>query len=169
MFRRGTYLIAVLLLVASAAILLAGCAGEDETTTTTVRVVPTTVQSGASTSSAEDVLGKPIPISESTPDEYRQAVEQGKPVVMLFYVPGSVDDVEVLDSVTALQPDFDEYVFLLYDYSMPDEYGDLSTLLQVNYPPELVLVDALGIPREIWNGYVDEGTLNQSLVNLGQI
>jgi hypothetical protein len=115
------------------------------------------------------VLGKPLPISESTPDEYRQAVEQGKPVVLLFYVPGSVDDVQVLDSLTALQPDFDQYVFLLYDYSMPNEYGDLSTLLNVNYPPELVLVDALGIPREIWNGYVDEGTLNQSLVNLGQI
>ncbi len=42
-------------------------------------------------------------------------------------------------------------------------------LLEVGYPPELVLVDGLGIPREIWNGYVDEGTLNQSLVNLGQI
>jgi len=90
-------------------------------------------------------------------------------VVLLFYVPGSTDDVQVMDSLSILQPEFDQYVFLLYDYSKPAAYGDLSTLLNVNYPPELVMVDGLGIVRRIWNGFVDEGTINQDLVNLGQI
>ena len=48
-------------------------------------------------------------------------------------------------------------------------YGDLSTLLKVQYPPKVVLVDGTGTIQEIWNGYVDEGSLNQSLVNLGQV
>jgi hypothetical protein len=169
MFRRGTYLMVVLLLLASAVFLVAGCGGDEETTTTTRQTVATTAPSGGSSNSAQDVLGKPIRTSDSTPLEYVEAVEQGRPVVVLFYVPGSVDDTQVLDNLTTLQADFDEYVFLVYDFSMPSSYGDLSTLLKVNYPPELVLVDGLGIPREIWNGYVDEGTLNQSLVNLGQI
>jgi hypothetical protein len=158
-----------LLLLAWAAVVVAGCGGGEETTTTTKKAVATTVHSSGSKSNAEEVLGKPLQTSDATPAEYREAIEQGRPVVLLFYVPGSVDDVQVLDSLTALQPDFDEYVFLVYDYSIPSAYGDLSTLLKVDYPPETVLVDGLGIPREIWNGFVDEGTLNQSLVNLGQI
>jgi len=47
-------------------------------------------------------------------------------------------------------------------------YGDLSTLLGVTYPPELILIDRAGIIRQVWNGFVDEGSLNQSLVNLGR-
>jgi hypothetical protein len=167
--RRGTYLIVVLLLLAWTIGVVAGCGGGEETTTTTKNAVATTVGSSGSTDSKDDLLGKPLATTDSTPAEYTEAIEQGRPVVLLFYVPGSVDDVQVLDSLTALQEDFDDYVFLLYDYSVPSSYGDLSTLLEVNYPPELVLVDGLGIPREIWNGYVDEGTLNQGLVNLGQI
>lgn len=160
----------VLLLLVWTAVIVAGCSGEEETTTSsTKKAVATTVKAGESVSSAEEVLGKPLEISDSTPTEYVEAVEQGRPVVLLFYVPGSTDDIQVLDSLTALQADFDSYVFLLYDYSNPSAYGDLSTLLQVDYPPELVLVDGLGVPREIWNGYVDEGTINQGLVNLGQI
>ncbi len=160
----------VLLLVALAAVVLVGCSGGDEETTTTVGpAVPTTERAGGSANSADEVLGKPLETTDSTPAEYVDAIEQGKPVVLLFYVPGSADDVQVLESLDALQVDFEDYVFLLYDYSRPSAYGDLSTLLNVNYPPELVLVDGLGIPREIWNGFVDEGTINQSLVNLGQI
>ena len=169
MFRRGTYLIVALLLLAWTTAVVAGCGGEEETTTTTNNAVATTVPPSGSTESKDDVLGKPLATTDSTPTEYTEAVAQGRPVVLLFYVPGSVDDVQVLDSLTALQEDFDQYVFLLYDYSLPSAYGDLSSLLGVGYPPELVLVDGLGVPREIWNGYVDEGTLNQSLVNLGQI
>ncbi len=170
MSRRGTYLTVVLLLAALAAVVLVGCSGGDEeTTTTNKRAVTTTERAGGSGTSANEVLGKPLEITDSTPTEYVEAIEQGRPVVLLFYVPGSTDDVQVLDNLSTLQPDFDQYVFLLYDYSKPAAYGDLSTLLKVNYPPELVLVDGLGIVRRIWNGFVDEGTINQDLVNLGQI
>jgi hypothetical protein len=170
MSRRGTYLTVVLLLVALAAVVTVGCSGGDEETSTTVkRAVTTTEKASGSAASANEVLGKPLETTDSTPVEYTEAIEQGRPVVLLFYVAGSTDDVQVLDSLSTLQPDFDQYVFLLYDYSRPAAYGDLSTLLKVNYPPELVLVDGLGVVRRIWNGFVDEGTINQDLVNLGQI
>ena len=67
-----------------------------------------------------------------------------------------------------VQADFPDYTFLTYDYKNPSAYGDLSMLLQVNYPPEIVLIDRAGTVRNIWNGYVDEGTLKQCLINLGQ-
>jgi hypothetical protein len=166
---RSRHLMAILLLLLAVALVVWGCGGGEEVTTTSLTGgVTTTLPSGGSSSSADKLLDKPLATTEDTPGEYLDAVDQGRPVVLLFYVTGGTDDTKVLDSVTQLQAAFQDYVFLLYDYSAPDAYGDLSTLLKVNYPPELVLVDGVGNVKEIWNGYVDEGTLNQSLVNLGQ-
>jgi hypothetical protein len=67
-----------------------------------------------------------------------------------------------------LKTSFGQYEFLVYDYKLPNDYGDLSTLLGVGYPPELILVDKTGVVQKVYNGYIDEGTLNQGLVNLGR-
>ncbi|MFH0917453.1 MAG: hypothetical protein V1912_13545 [bacterium] len=163
-------LLAVLIVLLLAATLSLGCGGGDEviTTSSTIAVTPT-LPPGGSTGTVNDLLFTSLTTTEDTPREYVEAVEQGRPVVLLFYVTGSADDASVLESLTRLQSAFGDYVFLLYDYKTPSVYGDLSTLLKVSYPPELVLVDGTGTIQEIWNGYVDEGTLNQSLVNLGQV
>lgn len=142
-----------------------GCTPGDGQTTTTVAapgiLPPPPGENG------RGLLDTTIVPTESTPKEFTEAVAQGRPVVILFYIPGGTDDQKVLDSVRALQPSFAEYVFLLYDHKSAGAYGDLSMLLAVDYPPQLVLVDSTGTIREIWNGYVDEGTINQGLVNLG--
>ena len=119
-------------------------------------------------SAVEDLLLTKLAVTKDTPEEYVAAVGQARPVAMLFYVPGNVDDAKVLETFKAVQADFPEYTFLTYDYKTPSAYGDLSMLLKVNYPPEIVLVDRGGTVRNIWNGYVDEGTLKQCLINLGQ-
>jgi hypothetical protein len=87
---------------------------------------------------------------------------------VLFYVPGNADDKSVLDTVNRLKSSFAQYAFLIYDYKNPNSYGTLAQLLKVDYPPYLVLTDATGHLRRIFKGYVDEGTLNQELVNLGR-
>ncbi len=167
MSRRSRQLAALLTIVALMAVFAWGCgSGGDETPTTTVGVVTTTPSSG-STAPANSVVGMTLKTSASTPKEYVDAIAQGHPVVLLFYVAGGADDAKVLASVTSLQPQFPNYVFLLYDYKTPDSYGDLSTLLKVNYPPELILVNGAGVVAQVFNGYLDQGTINQSLVNLG--
>jgi hypothetical protein len=155
-------LLATLMLVAAFAW---GCgSGGDETTTTTARVVTSAPSPGVT--AANRVIGTKLKTTDSTPKEYVDAIARAQPVVIVFYVTAGADDAKVLESVNALQPKYSDYVFLLYDYKTPDLYGDLSTLLKVSYPPELVLVDSNGYIREVWNGYVDQGTINQSLVNL---
>ena len=159
----------ILLIAAFAGALSWGCGGGQTTTTATAGLVPTTVPFVAGSESVADaLLLTKLKTTVDTPTEYVDAVDQGHPVVLLFYVTGSVDDAKVLDTVTRLQPAFQDYVFLLYDYKTPSAYGDLSTLLKIRYPPELVLVDGTGTIRAIWNGYVDEGSLNQGLVTIGQ-
>jgi hypothetical protein len=168
MSRRSRQWMAVPVLVLLAALLAWGCGGGEEVTTTTAGGTVTPTVSPGTTAGTDYLLNTQVKATESTPREYVEAIDQGHPVVLLFYVSDGIDDAKVLKSIDRLQSGFSGYVFLLYDYKTPEAYGDLSTLLKVNYPPELVLIDGTGIIRDIWNGYIDEGTLNQRLVDLGQ-
>ena len=166
MSRRSRQRAALLTIIALVAVFAWGCGGGTATPTTISGVVTTAPPTGVTAPSASDAIGTKLKTTDSTPKEYVDAVTQGHPVVILFYVTGQADDTKVHDSVTALQASFANYVFLLYDYKTPDSYGDLSSLLKVTYPPELILVDGTGVVKEVLNGFVDQGTINQKLVNL---
>jgi hypothetical protein len=157
----------VLLLAIGLAVLLGACGGGTTTSSTTAKPTQTTVTQSAG-SAVQDLLLTELATTQDTPEEYVEAVGQAKPVAILFYVPGNIDDTLVLDVFKLVQADFPDYTFLEYDYRNPQAYGDLSLLLQVNYPPEVVLIDKAGAVRNIWNGYVDEGSLRQCLINIGQ-
>jgi len=156
-----------LMLLLVAAVFVTSCGGGAEETTTTTPPITSGPVTGPGLDTP-DLVGTEIAPTEDTPQEYVEAMEQARPVVMLFYVPGGADDTKVLDSLSRLESAFSDYVFLFYDYKAPGAYGDLSTVLDVDYPPEVVMVDGSGVVRTIWNGFVDEGTLNQALVDLGQ-
>jgi hypothetical protein len=160
----------VLLLAIGLAVLLGACGGssDDSTTdTTTAKTTRTTVAQSPG-SAVQDLLLTKLATTQDTPEAYVAAVGQAKPIAILFYVPGGIDDAKVLDVFKVVQADFPDYTFLEYDYRNPLAYGDLSLLLQVNYPPEIVLIDKAGAVQNIWNGYVDEGSLRQCLINIGQ-
>ena len=163
---RSKQLVSFLTILGLMAVFAWGCGGGTATPTTTVGVVTTAPSTGVTQPPVNGLIGTKLKTTDSTPKEYVDAVAQGNPVVVLFYVTGQADDTKVRDSVTALQASFPNYAFLLYDYKTPDSYGDLSSLLKVTYPPELILVDGTGVVKEILNGYVDQGTINQKLVNL---
>lgn len=169
----------VLLLVLVVALVAGGCGGGDDATTTTGSSAVVTTAPSGSASPEKSLVGtqlvnpdrqpsadRHITTTEDTPSEVVEALTQGRPVVLLFYVPGNVDDVSVFQSLGGLVPSFGRYQFLIYDYKDAEAYGDLSSLLGVGYPPEVILIDKGGLIQQVWNGYVDEGTLNQGLVNL---
>ena len=165
---RNRQSVLALLTAIGLAVFLWGCGGSSgATTSSTVAVTPHTAATQSVGSAVEELLASKTKLAttQDTPQEYVAAVGQARPIAILFYVPGSVDDAKVLEIFKAAQTDFPDYTFLLYDYKNPAAYGDLSILLQVNYPPEIVLIDRAGTVRNIWNGYVDEGTLKQCLIN----
>jgi len=149
---------------------LVACGGDKSETTSTTRKAGSTTRTtvGPAVSATERLVGTTLRTTEDTPPEYVSAVGEGRPIVVVFYVPGNTDDSKVLEALENLRSEFNEYAFLLYDWSKPEMYGDLSTLLDVGYPPETVLVDRRGVIQRIWNGYVDEGTLRQCLMNIGE-
>ena len=161
------------LLALGIAVLVSGCglggSGSSNSSTPSTlaqsAVAPPAQSVGAA---VQDLLMTKLATTQDTPEAFVQAVGQARPVAILFYIPGSVDDNKVLDVYKSVQADFPDWTFLTYDYKNPDAYGDLSLLLQVNYPPEIVLIDKAGQVSHIGNGYVDEGTLKQLLINIGQ-
>jgi hypothetical protein len=158
----------VLIVTIGAAVLLTGCFGGGSSSTTSSLPAPANTGTTQSVGGAvTDLLMTKLATTEDTPEQYVAAVGQAKPIAILFYVPGGADDTKVLGTFQAVQADFPEYTFLTYDYRNPAAYGDLSLLLQVNYPPEVVLIDKAGQVQNIWNGYIDEGTLKQCLINIG--
>ncbi len=161
MFGRRAYWTSVLFLCLCVVALTTGCifGGDDETT----KPSATTAAGGGGTGTTQGPLGT----ADDLPDVWVQAF-QTRPIVVFFYVPGSADDTSVLDALNRLRTSFDRYEFLTYDYKDPEAYGGLAQLLGVKSVPCLKLVDGAGLLRETFNGYVDEGTLNQALVNLGR-
>jgi len=159
--------------------ILVGCfGGEDEPTTATTQatVAPETTTSEATDTTGLDtdttvpgmttttempelVNGLPAPYVDS---------RGNRPIVVLFYVSGGVDDEKVLASLQDLMPVYSNYTFLMYEYRLPDAYGDLAEELDVDYPPHMVLLDRNGVIRTVWSGFVDKGTLNQTLLTLGR-
>ncbi len=154
------------LVLTLAAVLFVACSGATTVTTTfgpgiTTLPSPTTGPVEVSTTVAPEAG-----LIDGLPAEYVAAYGQ-RPIVLLFYVPGGVEDEQVLKTAQSLSNSFREYTFLLYDYRIPAAYGDLAKDWGITYQPQTLLIDRHGQLFKVWSGYVDTGTLNQSLINLG--
>jgi hypothetical protein len=169
--QRGTLVVLLGLLVW---LLAAACGGEDGAATTAPSTgsVPTaastTTSVSVSTNSTTTATSTTAALVDGIPAKYVESFGQ-RPIVVLFYVPGGVEDEKVLKVVNELSVAFREYTFLTYDYRAPAAYGDLAQALKITYQPQLVLIDRNANKYMVWSGYVDKGTLNQSLVNLGRL
>jgi hypothetical protein len=167
MLGRSSRRLVALLIVGLAAFFMSSCGGGSaETTSTTQGNVVTTLPSGGS-GGVDLRVGTQIQPTADTPQAFVD-VYQTQPIVIFFYVTGQSDDEAVRQNLSSLQPSFGAYTFFSYDYSDPVAYGNLATLLAVDYPPLIVMMDREGIIQTIWSGFVDQGSLNQSLVNLGR-
>jgi hypothetical protein len=148
---------------------LSGCGGGGDTATTVAPPV-TAAPGGAVAVPAAPGGAAAAPVTlkatENTPADVKSALEQNKPLVLMFYSPGGSDDTKVLQSLTKLTPRFPTAFISQYDYKAPDTYGDLGQVLGVGNLPSVILVDASANVTQVFTGFVDEGTLNQSMVNL---
>ena len=151
-----------------------GCGGDEGTPTTVATTgtaspaASTTTFVPATTTSATSGTSATSDLVDGMPAKYVESFGR-RPIVVLFYVPGGVEDEKVLQVVNELSATFREYTFLTYDYRVPAAYGDLAQALKITYQPQLVLIDAQANKYKVWSGYVDKGTLSQSLINLGRL
>ncbi len=166
MTRRICRMAAKLLCIGLLTLPLAGCfggGGEPSDTTSDINA-PTSSTTGVSipvsTTEASSLI-------EGLPRAFVESLGT-RPIVVLFYAPGGVEDEKVLTAVRELQSAYSSYTFLSFDYRVPAAYGDLSKELAIHSLPQLVLLDRHGVTQTIWSGYVDKVTFAQTLVTLGR-
>ena len=166
MFERSVKWTSILFLALCLGVVLltTGCLFGGGGSATTTLSIGTGGTVGTITGAAE---GQPLHAIDGLPQQFVQALAN-RPIVVLFYISGNADDTSVLDTVNRLSSSFSSYVFLTYDYKNPDSYGTLTSLLDIPYTPYVALIDGAGAVQKVFSGYVDEGSLNQALVNLGK-
>jgi hypothetical protein len=173
--RRVYGFLAALLCFGLVSFVLVGCFfdgddGGESTDTTAGTTVPsdgsTTSEDPSATDSTSSTTEGPVLVN-GLPREYVESLGM-RPIVVIFYVPGGIDDEKVLKSVRESQTVYGNYTFLVFDYRTPNRYGDLAQELGVDYPPHVVLIDRNGVVRTVWSGFVDKATLNQTLLTLGR-
>jgi hypothetical protein len=167
--------LAALVLILALSLFVIGCGGGDDQssdTTVTTAAQAAIVQPVANTVPArhsyEGLVGTQLEPTEETPAAVKDALTEGRPVLVFFYVAGSYDDGLVRETIDKLLPKYEDITLAAFDFKAPDAFGDLARLLQIDYPPQLVFIDTAGVVRSVLSGYADEGTLNQHLVNIRQ-
>jgi hypothetical protein len=153
------------------ALVLSAWACGNSATTTTVSSPPTTGGSTTTSTVAGDpqaLVGVKIEATQQTPPDFAEALREQKPIAVLFYTPGSVDDDKVRKSLETLSRTNKDIAFFAYDYRTPSLYGDLGALLMIGYTPHGVFIDTSNTVRNVSSGYVDDGTLKQYLANIRQ-
>ncbi|HZJ02111.1 MAG TPA: hypothetical protein VFE20_00280 [Thermoleophilia bacterium] len=165
---RLPFLALILLTLLIGAVAASGCGGgaEAQETTTTLAAAAAPAEPAVEVIPHEELAGSYLELNEETPPEVQEAFEQGQPMVILFYVSGGEDDMRVRESVDAVATDYPEIRFLSYDFKDPESYGNLGRKLRVDYPPQLMFINDEGLINKVISGYVDQGTLFQSVANI---
>lgn len=159
----------VLLLIGALALVGGGCGGDAdaEETTTTLAAAPAPADPAVGLAVPhQELVGSYLRFTEETPQEVVDAIEAEKPLVVLFYIPGSEDDGRMREAVENLKPDYPDVVFLTYEHTAPDSYGDLAAQLRIDYPPQMTFITRDGMVNKVISGYADEGTVNQGVANI---
>jgi thioredoxin-like negative regulator of GroEL len=114
---------------------------------------------------SEDLIGQAIVPTKNSPEDFTEAIEDNRTIVVTFYMPSPTDDNLVRSSIMTLQGRYRGQVeFFSYLYTDGQSYKDLVQLLQVNTTPTVVVINRDGVVQRAWTGYADEESLEQGIV-----
>lgn len=164
-------LCATVLVLALVAFLVVGCGGDDEEDSapppksSNNAGSSTDVAVSEPTGMSEDLIGQAIVPTKNSPEDFTEAIEDNRTIVVTFYMPSPTDDNLVRSSIMTLQGRYRGQVeFFSYLYTDGQSYKDLVQLLQVNTTPTVVVINRDGVVQRAWTGYADEESLEQGIV-----
>lgn len=162
--------IAAVLVMALAAFLFAGCGGGDEDTAPPPKQAKTNTSASAAATKSEpaempeDLVGQTVSPTKDSPENFNKAIEDQRPILVMFYLPAPYDDSQVRSSVMTLQGRYrGQMEFFTYLYSDAQTYQDLATVLRVNSTTAVIIINRQGVVQRAWTGYVDEESIEQGI------
>jgi hypothetical protein len=149
----------------------------DPNATTVGATTPATDPAGAgSTGATNDVpganeianadasAGELVTVSAMTPKKFKQA-HCSKPIMVVYYQPGSIVDEKLLAEATAAARSVRETVTLAYTPKDVKAFGDLGSKLGLFATPGVATVGRDGRIENFWTTFVDHALIERSLRN----
>ena len=156
---------ATMLLLAVVAVVFSACGGSDQQSAAPAAPSATSTSKAAiSANKPESLIGTVISPTDESPKDFRSSLASNRPVVVLFYMTGTTDDNQVRSSIQSLQNRYKGNVdFYVYLYTDAEGYGDLASLLKVDSPPSVIMINKHRQVQRAWSGFVDEKSLEQGV------
>jgi hypothetical protein len=168
--RNRAFLITAVLILVVGACLFAGVLAV-RVVASTGSATPSTLPTPASYNvvSSYGITGyaplKITPTSE-TPDFITSRLKAKRGIVLLVYVEGAADDMEMLASFNAIK---DQYAtdssFLGFEARKSSELGDTLQQLRVSNPPILAVIRGTGDVSQMYTGWISQKVMSQVVAN----
>lgn len=108
---------------------------------------------------------KLVPTAD-TPEFITSRLEDQRGIVLLVYVDGAADDMEMLDSFNAVKAQYAaDSSFLSFEARKVTELGDTLQQLRVSNPPVLAVVRGTGDVAQLYTGWIDRKVMEQVVAN----
>lgn len=171
---KAVFLVAVVVAFLAGA-LLSGCGGGGATTESTAPGPNAPTGASTSTATQTSVVGiQPIElpakfeVDKTTPLYFREALEKKQPIVVFLYNQGDTVSENLREVLRELSSDprYQNVIFLAIDASRSDLVYGLAEPLGANYTPFIAVLDAEGVIRSEYPGYVDRKLLEQAIYDV---
>jgi hypothetical protein len=169
--RNKAFLLTAALILAVGAVLFGGVVAVRVLADTSGAAQPASVPAPASynTVSSYGMTGyaplKLVPTDE-TPDFIKARLDEQRGIVLLVYVEGAADDMQMLESFNAIKSQYAaDSSFLGFEARKSSELGDTLQQLRVSNPPILALIRGNGDVAQLYTGWISQKVMSQVVAN----
>jgi hypothetical protein len=168
--RNKSFLIMAVAILAIGAALFGGITvvrvlAAESTTTTGTLAAPTSYNSVSSYGMTGYAPIKIEPTAD-TPKFVSSRLAEERGIVLLVYVDGAADDMEMLDSFKAVKDIYAaDSSFFSFEARQVTELGDLLGQLKVSNPPILAIIKGDGSVSEMYTGWIGRKVMEQRVAD----
>jgi hypothetical protein len=104
--------------------------------------------------------------TNETPDFIKSRLKEQRGMVLLVYVDGAADDMQMLDSFNALRAQYaTDSSFLDFEAHKSSGLGDTLQQLRVSNPPILAVIRGNGEVAQLYTGWIGRQVMSQVIAN----
>ena len=104
--------------------------------------------------------------TDQTPEFITSRLDEQRGMVLLVYVEGAADDMEMLDSFNAVKAQYAaDTSFLSFEARKVTELGDTLDQLRVSNPPILAIIRGTGEVAQLYTGWIGRKVMEQVVFN----
>lgn len=168
--RNRTFLLGAILILVVGALLFGGVVAmrvlaADATGAATPAVAPTSYNS-VSSYGMTGYAPLTIEATADTPGFIAKRLDQKRGIVLLVYVEGASDDMEMLSFFNDIKTTYSaDSSFFSFEARESRQLGDLLAQLRVTDPPVLAIIRGDGQVAQLYTGWIDQKVMEQEIAD----